>query len=92
MNKTIQGILVALGLQIVGLIIAFLLFDFDLTANELQRTIADGNSFIFLAAMATIPNVLLFFYTINQNKINFAKGIQIVIILLVLVLAVLKFF
>ena len=92
MNKTIQGILVALGLQIVGLTIAFLLFDFDLTANELQRTIADGNSFIFLAAMATIPNVLLFFYTINQNKINFAKGIQIVIILLVLVLAVLKFF
>lgn len=91
MNKTIQGALIAFFLQIISMLITLLFFDINISLPEIKSLIAAEKSFLFLTAIATIPNVVLFFYMVNKNALNFAKGVQIVIILIVLTLAIIKF-
>lgn len=91
MNKTLQGAVIAIVLQIISLALTFQIFNLNFNYSQLKTTILDGKAFVFLAAIATIPNILLFFYKVNRNQLNFAKGVQLIIILILLTLVVIKF-
>lgn len=87
----LKGGLLAVGIELIALYIVSMIYG---SGNGvfafLERTVANGDLVLF-GAVATIPNILLFFWFVNRNKLELAKGIQTIIIVIVLFLAVLKF-
>lgn len=45
----------------------------------------------YIGALSSIPNVLLFFLFVNKHKLKTAKGIQSILIAVVVILAIVKF-
>lgn len=91
MNNQLKGLLTAVVLQAIGILVVFFIYDANTGIMQfIKRSIADG-SFITYGALATIPNIVAFFVSMNRNKLYFGRGIQYFVIAFVLLLAALKF-
>lgn len=91
MNKFTIGVIVAAALELITLFILALFYSKSSDPVEFIKYTYNNKSIVTLAAFATVPNVILFFYMINQNKLQFSKGVQVFIICLVVFLAIVKF-
>lgn len=92
MNAFTKGIVIAFVVFLFSiLLLGFYRAEFQDPFDYLSFAFHRKRPFILDAAIATIPNALLFFYFIHKNKLSLARGVQVFIICLVVCLVLLKF-
>lgn len=62
-----------------------------MSVEEYLKVAMRFKTLYFIGALSSIPNVLFFFWLVNKHKLNIAKGIQYIIIAVVVILAIVKF-
>lgn len=83
---------------VLGFIVQFISFSLFVFFNKQSMSVEEYlkvsmrfKTLYYMGALSSIPNVLLFFWLVNKYKLNIAKGIQYVLIAVVVILAIVKF-